>query len=139
MESRREILFKAYKHLIRVNGECSCEISSKCGTGDLTIRQIKYLKIMDRYKDITFSKLAELTKASKPTISELIQKLIRIDCVYKEKSPLDQRVSFIYLTKRGEGIARLEEMTLYKVVDRILKSLSDMEVEILIDLFNKVT
>ena len=138
MESIREILYTAYKNLSRVKGECSCEIASKCGISDLTIRQIEYLKIMDTNTEITFSRLAQLTHSSKPTVSELINKLIESSCVYKEKSPIDKRVSFIYLTKKGKGIARIEQTTIFKVVDRILDSLNEREINMLIELFNKV-
>jgi DNA-binding MarR family transcriptional regulator len=138
VKSRREILLEAYEHLTRVKGECSCEITRECGVVDLTIKQIKYLKIMDSYGNITFIRLAEVTKTSKPTISELINKLIRLDCVYKEKSPDDRRISYIYLTQRGKDIARVEKTTMLKVVDRILVSLTNREVDILIKLFNKV-
>jgi DNA-binding MarR family transcriptional regulator len=138
VESLRETLFRAYKHLIQIKGECSCEITSQCGISDLTIRQIEYLKLMDAHHEVTFSKLAELTCSSKPTVSELIHKLIMQKCIYREKSPLDKRVSYIYLTEKGKGIARIEESTIYKVVDRILGSLHDDEINILIQLFKKV-
>jgi DNA-binding MarR family transcriptional regulator len=138
VESLRETLYRAYKHLIQIKGECSCEITSQCGISDLTIRQIEYLKIMDAHHEVTFSKLAELTRSSKPTVSELINKLIRLECVYREKSPMDKRVSFIYLTEKGKGIARIEEATVFKVVDRILGSLHDNDINTLIQLFNKV-
>jgi DNA-binding MarR family transcriptional regulator len=138
VKSRREILLKAYEHLTRVNGECSCEITRECGAGNLTVKQIEYLKIMDKYGNVTFSRLAELTKTSKPTISELVNKLIRLKCVYKERSPDDRRMSYIYLTRRGKEIARVERATMLKVVDRILVSLKDREVDLLITLFNKV-
>jgi hypothetical protein len=51
---------------------------------------------------------------------------------------MDKRVSFIYLTEKGKGIARIEESTIYKVVDRIIGSLHDDEVNTLINLFSKV-
>ncbi|MBN2443867.1 MAG: winged helix-turn-helix transcriptional regulator [Spirochaetales bacterium] len=138
VDSMREILFKAYEHLLSVKGECSCETTNQCGISDLTIRQIEYLKLMDMHTDITFSKIAALTRTSKPTVSELINKLIRLDCIYKETSPTDRRVSYIFLTRKGKGIARIEKTTMLKVVDRILASLNQKEVTLLIKLFNKV-
>lgn len=138
-KERKDILLQAYEHLHRVRGECSCEITDECGIKDFTIKQIEYLKIIDRHNEITFSRFAELTKTSKPTISELINRFIKLDCVYKEKSPDDGRVFHIYLTPKGKEIARVEQTTMLKVVDRIIASLSDDEVDILIALFRKVT
>lgn len=134
----QDVLLKALKHLMHVKGECSCEIHKECGSSDLTLKQIEYLKLMDAHADITFSRLAELTRTSKPTVSELINRLIHLRCVYKERSPDDRRVSFIYLTHKGKGIARAEQTTILRVVDRILVSLSESEVNLLILLFNKV-
>ena len=136
---KRVILLEAYEHLHQVRGECSCEITDECGVKDFTIKQIEYLKIIDHNDDVTFSRFAELTKTSKPTVSELINRFIKLDCVYKEKSPDDGRVFHIYLTQKGQDIARVEQSTMLKVVDRIMASLSDEEVDMLITLFRKVT
>ncbi len=138
MGSKRDELFAAYENLLRVRGECACQISNECTVSDLTVRQIEYLKIIDNYRDITFSRLADITRNSKPTITEMINKVIHFGCAIKEKSSDDARVSHIRLTDRGKKIARHEAMTMYRVVDRILASLDEREIELLISLFMKV-
>ena len=138
MKSKRDKLFHAYENLLRVRGECAFQILNECSVSDLTVRQIEYLKIIDKNSDITFSKLADVTRNSKPTITEMINKFISFDCVFKEKSSDDARVSYIRLTDHGEKIARHELITMYKVVDRILNSLNEREIDLLIALFMKV-
>jgi DNA-binding MarR family transcriptional regulator len=138
MESKREKLFNAYENLLRVRGECAFQISNECTISDLTVRQIEYLKIIDNHRDITFSRLADITRNSKPTITEMINKFLHFDCVFKEKSSDDARVSYIRLTDKGEHVARHELITIKRVVDRILESLNEKEVEQLIALFTKV-
>ncbi len=138
MKSKRDKLFEAYEQLVKVSGDCACEISKECALSELTVKQIEYLKLIDRYGDVTFSKLAEVTQNSKPTITEMINRFLSLNCVFKEKSCDDGRVSYIHLTEQGRRIARHEEITVYRVVDRIMNSLSDSEIEMLITLFKKV-
>ncbi|MCP4131091.1 MAG: winged helix-turn-helix transcriptional regulator [bacterium] len=138
MGSKRDELLEAYENLLKVRGECACEIMNECAVSNLTVKQIEYLKIIDRNNDVTFSKLAEITRNSKPTITEMINKFINFDCVFKKKSLDDGRVSFIRLTDQGERIARAEQITILKVVDRMIHSLSENEIEILITIFKKV-
>ena len=59
-------------------------------------------------------------------------------CVYRERSPEDGRVFFIYLTPKGKTIARAEESTQIRCVERITESLTDEELDQLITLLNKI-
>jgi DNA-binding MarR family transcriptional regulator len=59
-------------------------------------------------------------------------------CVYRERSPEDGRVYFIYLTPKGKSIARSEERTQIQVIERIKNSLTDEELDQLITLLNKI-
>lgn len=134
----RELLLEAYENISNIRIECTGNVKSTCAASELTVRQIEYLKIIDMYKDLTFSRLADLTNNSKPTVTEMINKFIKLDLVYREKSPEDGRISYIYLTDQGVTIARYERITMERVVDRILNSLTESEIESLINLFRKV-
>ena len=138
MESKRDELFKAYEHLLRIRNECACEISTECNIADLTVRQIEYLKIIDKHSEITFSKLADITKNSKPTITEMINKFISFKCAFKERSQDDRRISFIHLTEYGRRIARHEQIAILRVVDRMMQFLNDDEIDQIIKIFRKV-
>jgi DNA-binding MarR family transcriptional regulator len=138
MDDPHEHLFRIFDHLIRLKAECSCGIFSECCLSDITIKQIAYLKLIDEHKDVTFSQLAEITQNSKPTITGMIHKLSRMDCVYRESCPYDGRIQYIRLTDKGAMIARAEEKALQKVIDRVIASLDDQEIELLITLLKKV-
>ncbi|WP_243684757.1 MarR family transcriptional regulator [Methanosarcina barkeri] len=45
---------------------------------------------------MTFSRLARITRNSKPTITEMVNKFVKMDCVYKEKSSKDGRIFFTF-------------------------------------------
>ncbi|MEG0380047.1 MAG: MarR family transcriptional regulator, partial [Eubacterium sp.] len=86
---------------------------------------IHYLRIIDENEHMTFSKLADYTAISKPTVTEMINKFILWDCVYKEKSNRDKRVCYIHLTTKGRRIARAEELTQLRLIERIENCLNE--------------
>jgi DNA-binding MarR family transcriptional regulator len=138
MTEKKEHLLLVFENLIKIKSECSCEILSECGLSDITIKQIGYLKIIDEHGDVTFSRLAKITRNSKPTITEMVNKFMKMDCVYKEKSPADGRIFYIRLTEKGRRIARAEENALLKVIEKMAGSLDEKEIDTLIDLLEKV-
>lgn len=138
MTEKKEHLLIVFEKLINTKSECSCEILSECGLSDITIKQVGYLKIIDEHGDVTFSRLAKITRNSKPTITEMVNKFMQMDCVYKEKSPEDGRIFYIRLTEKGRRIARAEENALLRVIEKMAGSLDEKEIDTLIDLLEKV-
>ncbi|MEG0075179.1 MAG: MarR family winged helix-turn-helix transcriptional regulator [Eubacterium sp.] len=138
MECKKHELFQAYMKLLEIGYDCSKAINHECQIKNLTNKQIHYLKIIDENNDMTFSKLADFTSISKPTVTEMINKFILCDCVYKEKSDQDKRVCYIHLTTKGRRIARAEELTQLRLIERIESCLDENEINLLIDLLNKL-
>jgi DNA-binding MarR family transcriptional regulator len=138
MRDREEHLCEVFENLIRVKNECSCSVFSECGLSDMTVRQIAYLKTIDEQEEVTFSRLAEITRNSKPTISEMINKFVRMECVYREQCPDDGRIVYIRLTDKGKKIAQAERYALRRVIEQMLNSLDEQEMDLLIGILQKV-
>ena len=138
MTCKKHELYQAYLRLLEIGGSCGASIAHECQAETMTPKQIYYLKIIDHNDDMTFSKLAHYTSNSKPTVTEMINRFIANGCVYKEKSANDKRVCYIHLTPKGKRIARAEEMTQIKLIERIESCLSEEEVSLLISLLNKL-
>ena len=138
MREREEHLLEAFENLFRARHECSCNIFSECGLSELTVRQVAYLKTIDEQGDVTFSRLAEITRNSKPTITEMINKFVRMECVYRERCPDDGRVLYIRLTDKGQRIAKAEQAALHRMIERMMDSLDDQEQELLVRILQKV-
>ena len=85
---------------------------------ELTIKQIEQLKVIKDHKRITHSELVEITNLSKPTITEMINKFIKNGCAVKEKSPTDKRSYYVKLTDRGLKIAKSNELSLEKLIQK---------------------
>jgi len=138
MTAREEHLFAVLDNLLRIRNECSCSVFSECGLSEMTVKQIAYLRLIDAEGDVTFSRLAEITKNSKPTITEMINKCARMECVYRERSPEDGRITYIRLTERGQAIAQAEQVALRRVIERMMNSLDEREQELLMEILKKV-
>jgi DNA-binding MarR family transcriptional regulator len=138
MVREKERLLIAVEHLIRIRNESSCAILSECGVPDITVKQIGYLKTIDEHGDVTFTRLAEITRNSKPTITEMINKFVSMECVYRERSHDDGRVLYIRLTDKGRRIARAEENALSRLIERLRDSLDEDDMDVLVQIIRKI-
>ncbi|OPX65276.1 MULTISPECIES: MarR family winged helix-turn-helix transcriptional regulator [unclassified Methanoregula] len=138
MNEHNEHLLEALERLLMMKNECSCSIFSECGLSDMTVRQIAYLKAISGQGDVTFSRLAEITNNSKPTITEMVNRFVRMNCVYREPCRDDGRILYIRLTDKGKMVAGAEQAALRRVVERMVDSLDDHELETLIRILGKV-
>lgn len=135
---REEHLLEVFENLIRIKNECSCTIFSECGLSDMTVKQIAYLKAIDEQGEVTFSRLAEITRNSKPTITEMINKFVRMECVYRQRCPDDGRILYIHLTDKGKKVAQAEQYALRQVIERMIHSLDEHELDLLDEILRKV-
>ena len=135
---RAEHLFDVLENLLRIKNECSCNIFSECGLPDMTVKQIAYLKTIDGLGEVTFSSLAEITRNSKPTITEMINKFVRMECVYREHCPDDGRILYIRLTEKGQKIAKAEQYALRRLIEQMENSLDEHEMDLLVEILQKV-
>lgn len=138
MREKDENLHKVLDHLLAIKNECSCSVFSECGLSDLTVKQIAYLKAIDEQGDVTFSRLAEITNNSKPTITEMVNRFVRMECVYREPCRDDGRILYIRLTEKGRKIAQADQAAIRRVIGRMIDSLDEHELDLLIRILQKV-
>lgn len=138
MKDAEEQLLAAMRELFRIKNECSCSVFSECGLSDMTVKQIAYLKVIDEQAEVTFSRLAEITGTSKPTVTEMVNKCVRMECVYREPCTHDGRIQYIRLTDKGRMIAGAEQAAMKRVIERMMNSLDEHELDLLIRILRKV-
>ena len=68
----------------------------------------------------------------------MINKFVKFECVYREKCPDDGRVIYIRLTEKGQMIARSEENSLMKVIEKMVDLLNEKEIGTLIEILEKI-
>lgn len=139
---KRELIYEAVREAVRkfnsLGQECNLEISDKLGMSDLQLNQLHYLKIIDRTGDMTFGKFAEILKVTKPSVTEIVNKLIRLDVVEKTRCDRDKRKFYIKLTEKGRNIARLPFLAEQRVADIIVGALEDEEIYTFIEIIKKL-
>lgn len=138
MAARVEHLVEVFDRLIAIKNECSDEIRSECGLSRLTVKQVAYLKAIDEHGDVTFSALAGITQTSKPTVTEMVDRFVRMECAYRQRCPDDGRVVYIRLTEKGRMIANAEQNALYRMIERMVEALDENEVDLLLEILKKV-
>lgn len=123
---------------MEIKGECSYNLIDELNMSELTFRQIEYIRKISKYEYITISELAEILNISKPSITQMIKKFEKLDCVYKKQCKEDGRVQYIYLTDKGRNIAEFENLTIQKLVEKIVIHIDENEINILIDILLKI-
>lgn len=138
MQDREEHLARAMERLLGIRNECTGSIASEHGLPDMTVKQVSYLRIIDELGDVTFTRLAEVTRTSKPTVTEMVNRWVRKECVYRERCPDDGRIQYIRLTEKGRAIAQADRTALRRTIERMMNSLDERETELLIEILTKV-
>lgn len=135
---KREEVRKAFNRFLKMYFNSSREVYEEINFKEITGKQFKYLKIIRENGKVTFSELAKLLNISKPTLTETINKFLDAKLVKKNKCESDQRVYYITLTKRGETLAMTNELESKKAVSKIFERLSEDEIKLAVELFNKM-
>lgn len=139
MGTEENRLREELERLVRARNEYASAILSECGVPEITGRQIRYLKVIDdQGEGLTFGQLAAITRNSRPTITEMVNRFVSMECVYREQSPHDGRVLYIRLTEKGRKVARAEESAVFALVARLRDSLDENDLDILIRILRKV-
>ncbi len=131
-------LFSVFNRFMLIKTECRYNVMDKHNISGLTLKQIEYLKLFDRRENVTISQLAVELGLSKPTVTEMVKKFIRLDCVQKEQCRHDARVYYLFLTEKGQMIARLEQIANDNFVKRVESCLSKEEINLLIEILLKI-
>ncbi len=131
-------LQQTVKEFYEASTACSLEIAEQLGMSGLQVNQIHYLKLIDEHENLTFSRMAKLLKITKPSVTEIVNKLIKLECVNKLRSPDDGRIFFMELTEKGKNIARSRTLSENKMADLIRNKLDPAERETFIHLLEKI-
>jgi DNA-binding MarR family transcriptional regulator len=136
---KRDLIYTAVRKFNSLGHECNLDLSDKLGMSKLQLNQMHYLKLIDRtIEDMTFGRFAEILSVTKPSVTEIVNKLINLDCVEKKRCPNDRRIFYIELTDKGRNIARLQFLAEQRVVDIIFKEFNDEDIEIFVNLIKRL-
>ncbi|MEN6411804.1 MAG: MarR family transcriptional regulator [Veillonellales bacterium] len=104
----------------------------------LTITQLHYLHAIKEMDGLTFKQLVERFNVQKSTITDIINRLIKRNLVYKKQSEKDLRVFHIYLTDKGKEILAIESRGYYYFALKMTKCLEEDEKRLFTALLRKI-
>ena len=130
-------LYQVLRKLGKLAESCDAHLSSKLDIHDLQAKQAEYLKIIDQHPILTSSKLAEILQITKPSVTEIVYKLLDLGLVFKKRCPRDGRVFYIVLTEKGKKVSRIHDLGAHKLAGNLCKNLNSSEIETLTKLIRK--
>lgn len=89
------------------------------------------LATLERHGPLTPSRLAEVERIQRPTVTRLLTTLEEDGLVMREPDPDDRRVSHIRITKEGRALVKKLRSRKNAYLSRRLRDLDDDELEVL--------
>jgi DNA-binding MarR family transcriptional regulator len=98
----------------------------------LTTAQLRVLFMMRAQPGVTAGELATRLAVTPPTISGIVDRLVRLELVRREDDELDRRLVRNHLTRQGEDACSSMERTTEIFARRIFDEMSDEDLDALV-------
>ncbi len=89
-------------------------------------------------KKMTMAEIAEKIGKDKSTVTALIDKLVKLEYVTKERNEQDSRVIYVTLTAKGKELEPVFEAISAKILDVFYQGISEKEKEDLTIILNRI-
>ena len=105
---------------------------------NLTITQLLYLHAIEELEAPTFKQIVEKFKVQKSTVTDIVNRLIARNLVYKKQSDEDLRIFNLYLTEKGKELLKMESQGYYYFANKMTKCLDEDEKQLFLRLLEKI-
>lgn len=117
---------------------CQHHTLEEASAGSLSTNQLKILKIADHRSDCTVADIARLLHVSSAAASKNIERLVRMDMVFRQRLPDDRRRFNLELRPAGRALLkRYDEIGAGKLA-KLMDHFDPAEKEVLLDLLRRV-
>lgn len=103
------------------------EVLGQEGLQKLTMIQYYYLEAVHKLHHPTYSDLARRFNVSKPSVTNIVNRLIQEGFVEKIQSGSDKRVFHLHLTELGKGLLAADQKAHEEMAGHILANLTSEE------------
>ena len=132
------LLLEALNKFQAQKQQCHLELSKEINISELKIKQLHYLKLINQHDRLTFSRFAEILKITKPSVTVIVNQLIKLECVHKQQCIRDGRIYYVELSKKGKKIVQFQTLEQQRLVKKIMKSLTKEEIKSFVRLLHKI-
>ncbi|PLY08068.1 MAG: MarR family transcriptional regulator [Arcobacter sp.] len=80
--------------------------------------------LLYKKEKVTMREIADFIRKTKPTVTTLVDKLVRLGFLQKEKSDIDSRVTFVQLTEKGKLLKPIFEEISKKMNNIVYKDIN---------------
>lgn len=105
---------------------------------NLTVTQHHYLHAINEMDGPTLKQLVEKFNVQKSTVTDIVNRLIKRNVVYKKQSDEDLRVFHVFIAEKGKELLAAENMGYYQFAQSMTKCLADEEKKHFTDLLEKI-
>lgn len=118
-----------------INGKVSMAINRKLFRGfravglEITPEQWTVLCFLWKEDGVTQQKLCDATFKDKPSMTRLIDNLVKLKLVKRESTSADRRANLIYLTQEGKNIEDLASKVVFETMEFALAGLDKRDIE----------
>lgn len=131
-------LIAALTRFHQKNEQCHRELLKEIKISELKLKQLHYLEIIHSNEQLTFGRFAEILRITKPSVTSIVNQLIRLECVYKRQCPRDGRIRYVELSDKGRKIVRFKILERQRLARKIIEALTDDEIEQFIRLIDRI-
>lgn len=111
---------------------------SKHGIADIVTSHGDIIYALFKKPRLTMAEIAEKIDRDKSTVTVLVDKLVRLGYVTKERDVADTRVVYVTLTHKGNELKPIFEVISGDILDVFYSGISEKEKEELIRILNKI-
>ncbi len=134
----KETLRASFNKFLKLYLDSCKELYERMNLQELTGKQFRYLRAIEKEKEVPMAFLAERFNLAKPTVTEIIRKFEDNDLIQRKRSESDARVVLISLTEQGKTLANTNQLESAYMVEKLMSKLNDIELNDLKRLFDKI-
>ena len=136
--SPEKLLLEALLKFKAQNEQCYRELSNEINISELKVKQFHYVELIYTNRPLTFSRFAEILEITKPSVTNIVNQLIKLGIVYKKQCSRDGRRYYVELSEKGKKIVQFHNLQQQRLAKRIIETLNEEEIRVFIDLINKI-
>lgn len=121
-----KLIFKVNSHLYSLYRKYSANCEDIV---NISYSEYFYVEALNILEDATYSDLAQYLNFSKPSVTNMVKKLISKGLIYKIQSEKDRRKSYLYLTNKGKLLLEQDYNVINEFTQEIKDSLTEDELE----------
>ena len=137
--NNKSAVLETVEMISQLMGELESKAFEQEGFSDITMNQMHYLETVANLDDPTSANIAEKLGVSRPSVSTIVKILIDAGYLTKTRSEFDGRIYYLHLTPKGHRFNKLHDEVHSILARRIIKNLSQDEIESLAELLEKIT